>query len=578
MRLCTPFLLSHLSFPFQVGWLAFLHAIAFFSGPHMLFAVVLAFVALGQQVVLSASFRFNFSTSIEQCAPVQISFTGNDDADPIPTSLLLLPLNSTPFSIPIANAAANSTGVTVSFLPLAAGTQFLASLDDSFGDNAAKVSDVFRVQPSPTNDNSCLPPDPPPPLFTLPTSVSQCEAFSIGYQDAAPSVRVFFPTGGSFPLAITHDLTKDKTAQYTLNVTHGFPVLVMAFPAGNPDAGLTTPLLTVGGDASSNTSCIVSHNNTSSSSSSSSSSSPPISKGLVIGLAVGGAVIMLVALMMIIYVVHERRRRRRGAANIAFNPDMLEKRSSYSKNDMAQSPGFILSREYKQSMAFSQTSKTNFPSPGYSLRYEEGFVKDPPYTTENYSPSNSEFDRTPVSWVSGPASLKYTISRVISQKATIRSAKTASSINPYDIEEMLDVAAQESPEPVPVPEIREPTSPKKPVATEKSPRSPTTLAIPRNMPARGHLRSPDDVPAGPTSMAMSSYSNMLGENSVMYDSPESLSSPSSRFSYASSSNFEILTRPSNAIITSPLTRQPASSRFSDASAFQGEGLGTSPAK
>ena len=240
----------------------------------MLFFVVLAFVALGQQVVLSASFRFNFSSSIEQCAPLQVLYSGFNSTDPIPTSLLLLPLNSTSLFIPIPNASPNSTGLAVSFLPLAAGTQFIASLDDSSGDNAARVSDIFQVQPSPTNDDSCLPSD-SSPLFTLPASVSQCAPFSIGYPDAAPSVRVFFPNGGSFSLNPSQNNVENQTAFYTLNVTHGSQVLLMA--SNSSDSGTTTSLLTVEGDANSDSSCIVldAHRPTASSSS---SSTPVVSR------------------------------------------------------------------------------------------------------------------------------------------------------------------------------------------------------------------------------------------------------------------------------------------------------------
>ncbi|KAJ7600934.1 hypothetical protein C8J56DRAFT_21952 [Mycena floridula] len=283
---------------------------------------VIFLVALGQQVVPAAArFRFTFS-QIEQCQPVTISFTGNDGAKAIPSSLLLLPFNSTPVSIPIPNAAANSTGVTITFLPLAAGTQFIASLDDESGDSSARVSDIFRVLPSPTGDNSCLPSQPQTaPQFTMPTSVAQCESFAVAYSSAAPAVRVFAPNGGSFGLTLTGDRTSAQTAFYSMNVTRGTQVVLMAFPLDAPDTGVTSSLMTVGGDASSDKSCFVftsKGNNNNKSSSSSSNGPPKVSKAVIIALSVVGGVVSLVTILLIFYIVRERRKRL--AARSSFGP------------------------------------------------------------------------------------------------------------------------------------------------------------------------------------------------------------------------------------------------------------------
>lgn len=253
--------------------------------------------------------------------------------------------------------------------------------------------------------------------------------------------------------------------------------------------------------------------------------------------------------MMAVYLVRDRRKRRRAAVNVG--PD-IEKRSS------AESPRFA---QYKSPIPL--VSETYVPFPGYDLRYESEFVRDPPYTSENFSPSNSEFDHPPMPW--GPDSpvpmQSKPTSMVISRSATIRSAKTASSINPYDIEEMLDVAAKEMPE---LPDLQEGSPSVKQVS--RSPADLGALTIPRAVLTREHLRSPGDVPQA-ASMTLSSY---LGERSVLYDSPESASSPSSSrssvYSFASSSNFEILTRPTNTLIVTS-AQQPLS-RFSDASALQ----------
>lgn len=210
----------------------------------MLFRLLVpGIVVLGTQVVRSASFKFKFST-IEQCEPLSISFFNNDNGDPIPSTLTLLPFSSNPVSIPIPNAAANSTGVSVSFLPFPAGTQFIASLDDENGDNSARVSDIFRVLDSPTGNTSCLPTFVPTPLFTLPNSVAQCENFTVSYQESAPNVRVLAPNGGSFPLDVVLDDMESKSAVYMMNVTRGQEVVLMLVPGSHTELGMTSPLLT----------------------------------------------------------------------------------------------------------------------------------------------------------------------------------------------------------------------------------------------------------------------------------------------------------------------------------------------
>lgn len=205
-------------------------------------------LALGPQVVLSASqFKFTIGT-VQQCEPVSITFSGVDKAHPVPASLILLPFNATPIAIPIPNAATNSSGVYVTFLPLAANTQFMASLDDETGDNSAKVSDVIRVLPSPTNNASCLSTATvTTPAFTLVDTPSQCENFTVAYATTrkAPTIRAFNPKGGSNPLTMVSDDTDTGRASYIMNQFRGFQVVLMMFDdADSLDQGVTTPLLT----------------------------------------------------------------------------------------------------------------------------------------------------------------------------------------------------------------------------------------------------------------------------------------------------------------------------------------------
>lgn len=202
---------------------------------------------VGPQVV-QADFKFTFNSTIRQCEPVSITFFQTAKAKALPTSLTLLPFDSTPISIPLPNAATNSTGVTVTFLPLAAGTRFVASLDDETGDNSAKVSDIFRVFDSPTGDASCLAGAPAASnIFTLPQTVSQCETFNVRYTSAQPpTLRVYYPKGGSTELSQVgppQDVAGTKTAAYNMTVKRLEAIVLLAFN-GDVEQGRTSTLLT----------------------------------------------------------------------------------------------------------------------------------------------------------------------------------------------------------------------------------------------------------------------------------------------------------------------------------------------
>jgi hypothetical protein len=188
------------------------------------------FVLVLAPVVLAKSFSFSFSPNpIQQCKPVTVKFAGLDADDPLPQSLSLLPFGIQPISIPINGATSDSEGISLSFLPIKAGAKFLASLDDSQGDNASKVSDIFSVVDS--DDASCLPANYSVPPFSVsfPNSTSQCEPFDVLYDPARdpPAIRVFLPTQGSFLLNSLNS-TSSGNASYVAPLPRFAQVLMVA--------------------------------------------------------------------------------------------------------------------------------------------------------------------------------------------------------------------------------------------------------------------------------------------------------------------------------------------------------------
>lgn len=184
----------------------------------------LGILAFGSQAVLSSTFKFELS-QVEQCQPVSITFVRDPKANAVPVSLTLLPFGSQPISIPIPDAATNTSGIYVTFFPFAEGTTFMASLDDSTGENAAKVSDVIRVLPSPTGNTTCLPTVrdevTSSRVFTLDNTVSQCEDFTVSYNQSVvsipPTVRLYSPEGPSFLLNRTSEDSGNGSATYLMN-------------------------------------------------------------------------------------------------------------------------------------------------------------------------------------------------------------------------------------------------------------------------------------------------------------------------------------------------------------------------
>jgi len=189
----------------------------------------LAFVlVLGPQVVLSDSFKFSFS-EVQQCEPLSISFKGAlDPEDPTPVTLTVLPFNGSVVSIPIPERALNSTSLNVSFLPLPENSNFIASLDDTTGDNVGQVSDIVRVLSSDTTSCSLQSKEDFVPSFVVQDTLSQCENFTVRYDHGiAPTVRIFFPRGPSYELNRIEDDPSTSTATYLMIAPRQSQMLLM---------------------------------------------------------------------------------------------------------------------------------------------------------------------------------------------------------------------------------------------------------------------------------------------------------------------------------------------------------------
>ncbi|KAF5315203.1 hypothetical protein D9619_007094 [Psilocybe cf. subviscida] len=291
----------------------------------------MVFVAAGllfvfaAQVVSVSALLFNF-TNVTQCAPVLISFTGRN-ISVTPDRLWLLPINSTASSFPLGDPSVYTTGISLDFVPYAADTTFLTSIDDSTGIHVILTSNVTTVLPSPTGNSSCVSVsnDSIPRHFTLASEANQCEPITIKYDTTvvkqAPGVRLYNPKGTTFRLNLISDDPTTGTATYMMNFSAGKDILLL-MDEGN---GIqeTTPLITVGGNAF-NKGCFSTNNNNASATSVDGPNSTSdvddldaaaggdtavLSKAVIIGSATGGSAVVFIALSMAIFVVQERKKR-----------------------------------------------------------------------------------------------------------------------------------------------------------------------------------------------------------------------------------------------------------------------------
>ncbi|TFY72842.1 hypothetical protein EVG20_g179 [Dentipellis fragilis] len=344
----------------------------------MLLVLQLAlFVTLtfGPQAVLSKFDSILFS-SIEQCGSFNVTFSQGKLPPALPLSLTVVPFNATPFSIPIPSSSWNDstgTGALITFLPLAAGSTFVASLDDANGNSTGRVSDVIGIQAS--GNTSCLPTGGAQPAapFIVTSTVSQCEPFTVTFNNSAdsqpPSVRAFVPKGPAFHVQPTPSSGVPGEANYLMNIPRGLEVaLLIQDASGNKaDSGL----ITVQGDSSSSTQCFPQP----SPSPKPSSPSGKLSKGSIIAIGVvSGAVVGALIISVAFYAMHERRRRR---ALLGQTPSNVE-----AKLDRYDSPTTPPAPPPKSPRSLAMYDKDT-TGPRY--------LANPPYPNESYnsSPDNN---------------------------------------------------------------------------------------------------------------------------------------------------------------------------------------------
>lgn len=219
------------------------------------FAVLLT---LGPPAVLSRFNSISFS-SVTQCGSFNVHFSGGKLPSSLPLTLTVVPFNSTPLSIVIPTFSWNNntaSGAVVTFLPLPAGAEFVASLDDAYGHPTGLVSDVIAVEPS--TNTSCLA-APTPARYTLPdvSTYSQCTPFNVSYTpgvvDVPPTIRAFVPKNHSF--TVNHTSSSGAgISNYLMDVRQGKRAVLML----SDDTGFrqSTDLFVVQGDNSSSTDCL----------------------------------------------------------------------------------------------------------------------------------------------------------------------------------------------------------------------------------------------------------------------------------------------------------------------------------
>lgn len=524
-----------------------------------MFLALLGFLALGPQVVLSQSFgRFRLGfAQVNQCEPFAVNFRGDGQFNSTPTHLTVLPFDSVPVTIAVPPSTANSTGLNLNFVPFTADTTFIASLDDDRNRSTTLVSDIIQVFSS--QDNSCLSPRQSTSPFRIEGGqVSQCEDFTVSYNTTtAPSIRAFIPNGFAFPLKMTSN--SNGKATYTMTAFRGVQVLLLF----DDDSGTrrTSSLLTVFGTSTSSRQCFPNFGNFGGQMQT--SSSPKVSKGVIIGLSVGGGIVILVAIAMVLFVRRERAIRRR----------RLENRMTFKPTNDTGNFDLQGRNLYEHKRRPSMPLPPLPPMVHHTVTYPEGFVKDPPYVSEKYSPTISDYPRTSISW------------EVIDSEAGPSPRKSQSTrLSTMDIERLLNIAANQnsSNEVSPLRGIENPATPTSP--DHQRPVSPREAVAPQpvHLTATSRDIPPPDVPQNPSFMFFGndpSYAEMHGFNGTdrieLFESPSTMesgllpprsdmrdSSFEARLSHASSTSslgYPIIRRPVNAVsIGSGLPTTPRS--------------------
>ncbi|KAI0366664.1 hypothetical protein BV20DRAFT_920146, partial [Pilatotrama ljubarskyi] len=290
-------------------------ALAGFGFSSSLFAALALLLAPVPAAARFASISFS---EVKQCGNFTVNFVGGKAPAALPLTLSVLPLNGTPVFITLPDTAWNATtetGSAINFLPLPAGTQFIASLDDAKGQGTALVSDILVIDPSDTDDTSCLPTNPAPfvPRYHVNSTLSQCEPFNVEFDTAqgvpAPStVRGFIPKGASFPVSESNTTSDTAGVEaYIMDAQRGSQVIFL-FEDGNGYSETSAPM-PIFGNVESSTACIPMNSLTNAASLESMSSTERVTpKIAVIVVAVCGGVVAIVAMAMVTwYIIHRRK-------------------------------------------------------------------------------------------------------------------------------------------------------------------------------------------------------------------------------------------------------------------------------
>jgi hypothetical protein len=217
-------------------------------------------LAFGTQAV--HSFTSVVFSPVAQCGSFRVNFTGGFMPAVLPLVLTIVPFDGVPISIPISSSSwdnATSTGAAVTFLPLRAGTFFVASLDDAKGNPTGPTSDTIRVQES--RNETCVPSaDTPPPqkVFAINGTIGQCEPFNVTFDPTVvkrtPTVRGFIPIGPGFFLKQGKKYETPGVQEFVLAGLHGFQIALLVDDGeGHRE---TTKLTPIAGDSLSPLSCI----------------------------------------------------------------------------------------------------------------------------------------------------------------------------------------------------------------------------------------------------------------------------------------------------------------------------------
>ncbi|OCH88462.1 hypothetical protein OBBRIDRAFT_805364 [Obba rivulosa] len=333
-----------------------------------------------------AHFQSIYFSPVQQCGNFSIQFSGGKAPAALPLTLTVVPFNLTPVSVILPPSAWNQsteTGEAITFLPLSAGTQFVASLDDAEGFGAAPVSDVIVIDPS--DDTSCLPTSPSSPgRYALEGTLSQCLTFNITFDPdtvSAPTmVRGFTPLGPSF---FVNQSTSDPltgTATYVMDAQRDTEVVLML--SDGQGYAADTPLLSIGGDSTSSDGCIPKFSpsgTVTKSRDANGASSGGLSRTTIIIVAAISSVVfvcVVLALALWFFCLRKKAQQKRRAGRLR-----KEDRGAFTSRDALEKPA-------RPPRDGGQTTAPRRASHADSIRtFGTPFARDPPYTTAAWTVS-----------------------------------------------------------------------------------------------------------------------------------------------------------------------------------------------